>query len=148
VDEWLDEDVDFAPRRRLPRQSADSAVVLELELETAEPDAEPAEAERDDDYEGATVHPLHGRFVHAESARGGGTLEDDRFLAPPPPDGERRTVHITGRPEAARAPLPSRRIRPRTTADRVGPRPDKIALYAFILGILLILIALSSASPS
>jgi hypothetical protein len=186
VDEWLDEEVDFTPRRRLPRQSPDSAVVLELEVGAPAEAPAPGAPHHDDagvdDDEGATVHDLHGRFVHAESARGGGvrsdtarggaarhgarggrshgggshggraasprTLDDDRFLAPPPAEGERRTVHITGRPEAARAPLPSRRHRPRTTADRVGPRPDKVALYAFILGILLILIALSSASPS
>src|SRR3954466_7124807 len=100
VDEWLADDVDFAPRRRLPRRSPDAAVVLELELETrtaAEPEEEGAD------------HPLHGAFVHAESAPGGGvseaideapalptnTLADERFLAPPPPDGARRTVHIT-----------------------------------------------------
>jgi hypothetical protein len=169
VDEWLDEDVDFAPRRRLPRRSADEAVVLEFDL-----DAALAEAAYDDEpamdsapMDSAPVdEALHGAFLHAESAPGGGvpaepgsgrrsrpepsggTLGDQRFLAPPPPDGERRTVQITGRPEAARAPLPSRRHRPRTTADRVGPRPDKLALYAVMLGIVLILIALSSASPS
>src|SRR3954470_24418959 len=33
VDEWLEDDVDFAPRRRLPRSSPDAAVVLELDLE-------------------------------------------------------------------------------------------------------------------
>jgi hypothetical protein len=161
VDEWLEDDVDFAPHRRLPRSSPDAAVVLELDLE-------PRGAAEYEDEDGAE-HLLHGTFVHAESAAGGGvavdpewspavtaasgelptgTLADARFLAPPPPDGARRTVHITGRPEQARAPLPSRRHRPRTTADRVGPRPDRVALYAVVLGILLILIALSSASPS
>ena len=175
VDEWLDEEVDFAPRKRLPRRSEQDAVVLELDLERRSPaddagDPEPAVAAARplrtdhrhlmalDDGDLAADDPLHGVFVHAESARGGGvpaaagtprgTLDDARFLAPPPADGERRTVHITGRPEQARAPLPARRHRPRTTADRVGPRPDKIALYAVVLGILLILIALSSASPS
>jgi hypothetical protein len=161
VDEWLDEEVDFAPRKRLPRRSEQDAVVLELDLERRAPAHEDVDLDHPaarDDGDLAADDPLHGVFVHAESARGGGvplagapargTLDDARFLAPPPADGERRTVHITGRPEQARAPLPPRRHRPRTTADRVGPRPDRIALYAVVLGILLILIALSSASPS
>src|SRR3954447_11231630 len=73
VDEWLDEEVDFAPRRRLPRQSPDSAVVLELELRAAAradapavprhddaeyDDAQYDDARYEDDYESATVHEL------------------------------------------------------------------------------------------
>jgi hypothetical protein len=50
----------------------------------------------------------------------------------------RRTVKIGGRPpEFHSAP-----VRRRTVHERVGPRPDRIAAWAFALGLLLILIAL------
>jgi hypothetical protein len=67
--------------------------------------------------------------------------------APPAP--ERRTVKIGGHPEgsleAARYQR-DRSRRPRKTAhDRVGHRPDRIAMWAFALGLLLILIAILTA---
>jgi hypothetical protein len=59
--------------------------------------------------------------------------------------GGRRTVTITGRPEGAPpAPRPAvtdRRRPPRTVSDRVGPRPDRVAGWAFGMGILLIVVA-------
>ena len=66
-------------------------------------------------------------------------------LAPP----RRRTVEITGRTVAA-PPLPrlvevERRRPPRRTLDRVGPRPDRIALWAVLLGFFLILVAATSS---
>ena len=72
---------------------------------------------------------------------------------PPAPTGEaipeRRTVKIGGRPEgsleAARYQR-DRARRPRPTAhERVGHRPDRIAMWAFALGLLLILIAILTA---
>ena len=51
----------------------------------------------------------------------------------------RRTVKIGGRP-AEFHPSPARRSS-RTIHERLGPRPDRIAAWAFALGILLILIA-------
>ena len=57
----------------------------------------------------------------------------------------RRTVKIGGRP--AEFYSPSTRRRPsRAVHERVGPRPDRIAAWAFALGILLILIAIATAS--
>jgi hypothetical protein len=54
----------------------------------------------------------------------------------------RRTVKIGGRPtEFHSAP-----VRRRTVHERVGPRPDRIAAWAFALGLLLILIAIATAS--
>src|SRR4051794_6925039 len=66
-------------------------------------------------------------------------------LAPPP----RRTVEITGRTVAA-PPLPrlvevERRRPPRRTVERVGPRPDRVALWAVLLGFFLILVAATSS---
>jgi hypothetical protein len=54
----------------------------------------------------------------------------------------RRTVRITGRPGALAEPRPARRRPPRTVGERVGTRPDRIAAWAFALGMLLILVAI------
>jgi hypothetical protein len=69
--------------------------------------------------------------------------------APPAPKSERRTVRIGGHPEgsleAARFHRDhSRRRPPRTAQERVGARPDRIVMWAFALGLLLILIAILS----
>jgi hypothetical protein len=71
-------------------------------------------------------------------------------LEPPPP--ARRTVQITGRTVAAPA-LPrlvevERRRPARPPAERVGPRPDRIALWAVLLGFFLILVAATSSNAA
>jgi hypothetical protein len=58
---------------------------------------------------------------------------------------ERRTIHITGQPD----PPPSRRRSPQTrrqspTAYRLAANPDRVAMYAVILGIILIVMALAT----
>jgi hypothetical protein len=54
----------------------------------------------------------------------------------------RRTVKIGGRPAEFHGPPARARQRPpRTLHERLGPRPDRLAMWAFALGILLILIA-------
>ena len=64
----------------------------------------------------------------------------------------RRTKVITGRPDGAPRPLslvPAERRRPpRTPAEWVGPRPERIMAWAFALGLLLILIAISTADAA
>ncbi len=62
--------------------------------------------------------------------------------APDAPKG-RRTVRITGRPGASA--VPARRRPQPTLDDRVGSRPDRIAGWAFGLGITLILIAMGTS---
>jgi hypothetical protein len=57
----------------------------------------------------------------------------------------RRTVKIGGRPGAYDVPRAARRRPPRTVGERVGARPDRIAAWAFALGMLLILIAVVTA---
>ena len=62
----------------------------------------------------------------------------------------RRTVEITGHP-AGETPRPrlveiDRRRPARTPAARVAHRPDRIALWAVLLGIFLCLVALSTSS--
>ena len=55
----------------------------------------------------------------------------------------RRTIKIGGQP----AEFHSAPRRPsRTVHERVGPRPDRIAAWAFALGLLLIIIAIATAS--
>ena len=71
--------------------------------------------------------------------------------APRAPNG-RRTKVITGRPDRAPRPLsvvPAERRRPpRTPAEWIGPRPDRIVAWAVILGLLLILVAISTADAA
>ncbi|WP_445151503.1 hypothetical protein [Baekduia sp. Peel2402] len=77
---------------------------------------------------------------------------DDPFASPPPPAGVRRTIQIKGRPtEAGRLANAAERSmaqrhRGRTTSDRVGHRPDRIALWAVALGAILILLAAMTSS--
>ncbi len=52
---------------------------------------------------------------------------------------ERRTVVIRGQV------APPRRRPPRRAHERVGPRPDRIALWAVLLGVFLIVVAAMSA---
>ena len=72
----------------------------------------------------------------------------DDFLAG---SGARRTVEITGRPGATAAvprlrELERREREPRAVVDRLGTNPDRIAMWAVLLGILLVLIAFTSGS--
>ena len=71
---------------------------------------------------------------------------DDPFASPPPPAGARRTVQIKGRPTHLGLPSMAQRHRGRTASDRVGPRPDRIALWAVALGAILILLAAMTSS--
>jgi hypothetical protein len=59
----------------------------------------------------------------------------------------RRTVKIGGRPTEFHGPPARARQRPpRALHERLGPRPDRVAMWAFALGILLILIAIATAN--
>ena len=63
----------------------------------------------------------------------------------------RRTVEIRGRtvpaPAVPRIELDRRRP-PRRAAERVGPHPDRLALWALLMGLLLILVAVGTADAS
>jgi hypothetical protein len=93
-------------------------------------------------------------------ARARAVRVDEDELAPP-----RRTVTITGHPGARRAPAPrvvdferrlssSRRAghvvdvprsRPRrSAAERVGPRPDRLAMWALMMALFLIVLVMVS----
>jgi hypothetical protein len=65
----------------------------------------------------------------------------------------RPTKVITGHPGEAPRPLPvvrsdRHRRRSRTPADWIGPRPERIVGWAFALGLLLILIAITTADAA
>jgi len=63
----------------------------------------------------------------------------------------RRTVVVTGRPEGEPPVRPlrtERRRPPRTVAEHVGGRPDRIAAWAFGLGLTLILVAVTTADAA
>jgi len=57
----------------------------------------------------------------------------------------RRTVKIAGRPAEFHGTSRGHRRPPRTVHERVGARPERIAAWAFALGLLLILIAVATA---
>jgi hypothetical protein len=63
----------------------------------------------------------------------------------------RRTIEIRGRtvpaPAVPRVELDRRRP-PRRPIERVGPRPDRLALWALLMGLMLILVAVGTADAS
>jgi len=63
----------------------------------------------------------------------------------------RRTIEIRGRPVPAPA-VPrvelDRRRPPRRAVQRVGPHPDRLALWALLMGLMLILVAVGTADAS
>ena len=63
----------------------------------------------------------------------------------------RRTVEIRGRtvpaPAVPRVELDRRRPQ-RRAVERVGPRPDRLALWALLMGLMLILVAVGTADAS
>ena len=58
--------------------------------------------------------------------------------ASPLEPGERRTVTITGNP------VPARR-RPSPAQAQITARPDRVALWAFVLGLFLVVVAAATA---
>ena len=65
----------------------------------------------------------------------------------------RRTIEIRGRTVPAPAVPPSleldrTRRPPRRAVERIGPRPDRLAMWALVMGLLLIAVAITTASPT
>ena len=77
--------------------------------------------------------------------------EDQTELAPPAPRlrvveggraaAERRTVTITGNPTPARR-------RPSPAEQRIAARPDRVALWAVLLGLFLVFMAVATANAA
>ena len=122
----------------------------------APPRPEPEEPRWDRVAEPLTDH----RHVALTDHRHAADPRGDRGPAPathtaPGAASVRRTVRITGRPDdrgRAWRPMEIERRRPaRRPAERIGHRPDRIAMWAVLLGFFLILVAAASshaATPS
>jgi hypothetical protein len=92
------------------------------------------------------AHPTGGHQATAAVA----VAEPLEAPAPLPAPRRRRTVEITGRTVGAPA-LPrlveiDRRRPARRATERVGARPDRLALWAVVLGFFLIFVAVTSTS--
>ena len=81
-------------------------------------------------------------------------LPDGAAALPAPEQPGRATSVITGRPEGTPSPHPlpivraDRQRHTRTPAEWIGARPERIVGWAFALGLLLILIAISTADAA
>lgn len=123
---------DVVERTDEARRRADLADVAERRASLERGPAGPAERRVPD---GARPAPVARRGPHT------------RGTAIP----ARRTVEIRGRP----VPAPSvprveldRRRPPRRAVERVGPHPDRLALWALLMGLVLILVAVGTADAS
>jgi hypothetical protein len=148
----LDLDGAFGTPRRASKRAESREIVLtrdaafERARERAERDAAPRRRPL-----AVVPEPAERPAVDREAARR--TAEHEALLAPRDrfergPDG-RRTVQISGQPAAAprtRLRELERRRPNRRPVDRIASRPDRIALWVVILGILLVVIAATSSS--
>lgn len=94
---------------------------------------------REDGYEHSEPRPPRRLHVVGETARGDAPAED--AYAPVYAENGRRTVTITGHP------LPPRR-RPSPTQTQIQARPDRIAFWAFLLGLFLVFMAVATANAA
>jgi hypothetical protein len=142
---------DEAMRERADRRrsrSADEAMrerADRLGISVVESDGAPTPQPAEESPQAAAAR--HWEAEHAAS-------DWDGALEPPAeraPNG-RRTTLITGRPDGAPRPLslvpPERRRPRRTPAEWIGSSPERIVAWAFVLGLLLILIAISTADAA
>lgn len=109
-------------------------------------------AEREETATPAPPAPVQPRRVSGPAAPAPAVVHDHEppvMQAPLTPDHEirngRKTVTITGHPGL---PDTARRRPARTVEERIGSRPDRVAAWAFGMGIGLILIAVSTADAA
>jgi hypothetical protein len=138
-------DTDAAPRsRRFERSAPDGdAAARSRRFERSAPDGDAAPRSRR--FERAPER--RGRFARVEHS---GAARPADAPVPLPVPSRRRTIEITGRTVGAPA-LPrlvqiDRRRPARRPAERVGARPDRLALWAVVLGFFLIFVAVTSTS--
>lgn len=143
ADDWGGDDLFAAhPRRRFGRRAAPATV--ELTLPRRPGLSETVTAPRPE-----APRPVQDELTDGVEFAPPAAVTAD--VAPAPPAG-RRTVTITGRPgdPAADQPFRSTRRRPPRTAEEriVGGRPDRVAAWAFALGMVLIAVAVSTAEAA
>jgi hypothetical protein len=120
-----------------PRGMSREAVLLEWERKIEEAERRPSRFERSDGDEppagDAAVVSLTGDATHSGRGRfQRRTAPSDAALG-----GERRTITITGRPTPPR--------RRRSVVENQLAQPDRIALWAFLLGLFLVAVAAGTA---
>jgi hypothetical protein len=108
--------------------------------------AVPARSYRDDDDYRPRPRPRPAADPRAERERRRAELYE--YVPPPRAANGRRTVTIRG--QVAPPPRPrlvevERRRPARSVEARLGPRPDRIAMWAVLLGIFLVLVAASTS---
>ena len=97
----------------------------------------------------AAALDLEGAF--AAPAATGRTIVLERERRPSRDGGERATVQITGRPGVAMVPRQPSRLRElearrpqRRAVDRFGAQPDRVLMWAVLLGLFLVVLATTS----
>jgi hypothetical protein len=149
------------PRRRFERSDPDSrGRFARPARDHGEPRRDDAPRWRDDSEprrdDGARWRDdIEPRQEDRGGAAGAAPRSADRVRAPEAAHAleapsRRRTVEITGRtvgaPSLPRLVQIDRRRPARRPVERVGPRPDRLALWAVVLGFFLILVAVTSTS--
>ncbi len=156
---------DGMPGRRFERRGADHSIprggaddgrrtIVITEDDVRIEEEPPADAEftrREDALEARRTHDQVWAGDEPFAATREEPVVDEPLADYEPPEGfarggveGRRTVKIGGRPAEFHS-SPARRRPARTVHERLGPRPDRIAAWAFALGLLLILIAVATA---
>jgi len=146
------DDADMASRRALRERRG-----LDADLSIARPrsaHADPGGAAR----LAPDAQPAPRRAQHAESAALATHRANDPDQAAAPRRGAhvkgsgapgRRTIEIRGRtmpaPDVPRSADVDRRRPQRRAVQRVGARPDRMAMWALLMGLLLILVAIGTA---
>lgn len=167
LDSWLNEEIDFVPRRRFVReQPAATAALTEREIDIDRRPARRAprtDAENrvldalddlgDDVVELVSRPPRRGRTDSFDVVLGDdGALVATETLTPIDDDAvlevpavlDRPTVRITGHPELNPKGRVARQ-RERSLMEIIGPHPDRIAFWVVMLGLALIVLSRLSA---
>ena len=119
---------------RLEDESAEAASA-EIAAADAADLTQPAELADPVSLDPAERMPRRGRFERSTPSRSAPPTTPSRPFA------ERRTITITGRPTPGAAPARRRRA----LVDAQLAQPDRIALWAFLLGLLLVAVAAGTA---
>jgi hypothetical protein len=148
-------ELDAMPRTRRFQRSTSEAddVPRTRRFERSAPDADDDDAPRSRRFgrsaperRGRSARPEHASPAHADAPPAHAPEAPPPLRAP----SRRRTVEITGRtvgaPSLPRLVQIDRRRPARRPAERVGARPDRLALWAVVLGFFLIFVAVTSTS--
>jgi hypothetical protein len=114
------------------------AVLLQWERKIEAAERSPSRHELDQEGEGATVSELHPTedATHAEPRRFERRAAE---LLTEQPLSDRRTITITGQP------TPARRRSPSMIESQIA-RPERLGLWAFLLGLFLMIVAAGTAN--